>query len=86
MSYIVVSIDEDGDVRVARYGTLAMSEKLAEWVAEGTTPEHFLGSIPDPDPNYWGREIPSPGILRLVICGEIEVPVATEVVTKLAFE
>ncbi len=86
MSYVVVSIDEDGDVRVEELGDLAMSERLAEWSEGRADPESFLASVPDPDPNYWATRTGRHDTpMRLIVKGQIVKPTPVETVTKLGF-
>lgn len=72
-----ISSSEDGDVSVHAY-TREEFERAINRYADGVDNylENFASSIPDADPNYWRGK-------GIVIRGEIVVPKAMEVKTKI---
>lgn len=86
MTYIVITMDEDGDMTVVELGDLAMKEALAEWSTEKADPDSFLDHIADRDPNYWSTRMKVSGPVRLIIEGRIVKPTPVETVTRLDFQ
>lgn len=79
MSYIVISISEDGDVRVYQHKN---AEPILHELEESGQHAYWLDHIPDPDPNYWGAKTDTRGTHHLVIKGEIVTPHPVEKITK----
>ena len=78
MSYFIVSCSEDGDVYVSEHTTEQLEKML-----NGPEPDYrigdFVDKIPDHNVAYWGGR-------SIIIKGEIIVPKAKEVVTKVTLE
>jgi hypothetical protein len=78
MTYFVIYASEDGETYVTEYTAEQLEAKF-----NGPDPdyriEQFVGKIPDKDTNYWD-------VKMILIRGEIVMPKAKEVVTKVTLE
>ena len=74
--YYEITVSEDGDMSVIELNTDELNEALDEEFGDKTDDNPYADCIPDPDPMYWNGA-------RLLIRGEIVVPVAEVIVKKM---
>lgn len=76
MKYFVISISEDGDIRITEHSKKELERQMS---GEDGYPaaDDIREEIGEADPNYWG----SKG--TLIIKGEIVQPKAVEVVKRM---
>ena len=75
--YFLIS-SSDGDTSVTLYTHSELCQDLND-LEPGHKVSDFMSKVESSDPNYWGRRV-------LLIKGEIVVPKAKEVVTKVEVE
>jgi hypothetical protein len=78
MSYFLIRGSEDGETYVSEY-TAAQLEKMLNGPDPDYQIENFVSKIPDKNITYWDSRV-------ILIKGEIIVPKAKEVVTKVTLE
>jgi hypothetical protein len=75
MKYFLIHVSEDGDIYLSEY-TAEQLEKMLNGPDPEYRIEDFLDKVPDRNLAYWGGR-------AILIKGEIVVPKAKEVVTKV---